>query len=153
MYSAQHVFAWLSFYVLADRLTFVMAFRIFSKLRTHASSQWPFSQQSTLRTMSGPKYMVTHQVVTNLPLTSKQKFPFGLVCPSLARPKQNFVSMSMGGSPQPDVSPCSEIWIVERQKMALTACICMLRIHCFRLQLCIAISTLFFQLVVQLSTS
>ena len=71
--------------LLADWLTFVMAFRILSKLRTQAYSQWPYSQQSTLRTMSGPKYRVTHQVVTNLPLTSKQKFPFGLVCPGQNR--------------------------------------------------------------------
>ena len=35
-------------------------------------------------------YKVTHQVVTNLPLTSKQKFRFGLARPGQARPKQNF---------------------------------------------------------------
>ena len=35
-------------------------------------------------------YRVTHQVVTNLLLTSKQKFRFGLPCPGLARPKRNF---------------------------------------------------------------
>ena len=33
-------------------------------------------------------YRVTHQVVTNLPLTSKQKFRFGLAWPGLARPGQ-----------------------------------------------------------------
>ena len=54
-------------------------------------------------------YRVTHQVVTNLPLTSKHKFRFGLACPGLARPKRNCcfdVKMSTGGSSQPDVSPC-----------------------------------------------
>ena len=35
-------------------------------------------------------YRVTIQLVANLPLTSKQKFHFGLACPSLARPKWNF---------------------------------------------------------------
>ena len=35
-------------------------------------------------------YRVTHQVVTNLPLTSKQKFRFSLARPGQARPKQNF---------------------------------------------------------------
>ena len=35
-------------------------------------------------------YRVTHDVDSNLLLTSKQKFRFGLVCPDLARPKQNF---------------------------------------------------------------
>ena len=35
-------------------------------------------------------YRVTHQVVTNLPLASKQKFRFGLACPDLALPKLNF---------------------------------------------------------------
>ena len=33
---------------------------------------------------------VTHQVVTNLPLTSKQKFSFGPARPGQARPKRNF---------------------------------------------------------------
>ena len=35
-------------------------------------------------------YRVTHQVVTSLPLTSKQKFRFGLARPDLSRPKRNF---------------------------------------------------------------
>ena len=35
-------------------------------------------------------YRETHQVVTNLPLTSKQKLCFGLARPVQARPKQNF---------------------------------------------------------------
>ena len=35
-------------------------------------------------------YRVTHQVVTNLPLTSKQKFRFGLACHGLAKPRRNF---------------------------------------------------------------
>ena len=33
---------------------------------------------------------VTHQVESNLPLTSKQKFRFGLSWSGQARPKQNF---------------------------------------------------------------
>ena len=50
-------------------------------------------------------YRVTHQVVTNLPWTSKQKFRFGL-----DRPGQNgtFVLKSTGGSSRPDVSPCTK---------------------------------------------
>ena len=35
-------------------------------------------------------YRVTHQFVTNLPLTSKQKFCFCLAWPGQARPKRNF---------------------------------------------------------------
>ena len=35
-------------------------------------------------------YRVTHQVVTNLLLTSKEKLSFGLTCPGLARPNWNF---------------------------------------------------------------
>ena len=35
-------------------------------------------------------YRVTHHVGSNLLLTSKQKFRFGLACPDLARPKRNF---------------------------------------------------------------
>ena len=34
-------------------------------------------------------YRVSQHVGSNLPLTSKQKFSFGLPCPDLARPKQN----------------------------------------------------------------
>ena len=36
------------------------------------------------------RYRVTIHLVQNLPLTSKQKFHFGLACPDLARPKRNF---------------------------------------------------------------
>ena len=36
------------------------------------------------------KYRVTITLVQNLPLTSQQKFCFGLTCPALARPKRNF---------------------------------------------------------------
>ena len=36
------------------------------------------------------KYRVTEQLVQNFPLTSGQKFRFGLACPVLARPKWNF---------------------------------------------------------------
>ena len=39
------------------------------------------------RLFPGSPYRVTHQVVTNLPLTSKHKF-----CIGLARPKRNFCS-------------------------------------------------------------
>ena len=35
-------------------------------------------------------YKVTIPLVQNLLLTSEQKFRFGLACPYLARPKQNF---------------------------------------------------------------
>ena len=38
----------------------------------------------------GVFYRMTHQVVQILPLTSKQKFCFGLAWPGLARPKLNF---------------------------------------------------------------
>ena len=51
-------------------------------------------------------YRVTHHVGQNLPLTSKQKFRFGLVWPGLTRPKQNFFWMSTGGFGQRDGSPC-----------------------------------------------
>ena len=37
-----------------------------------------------------PLYRVTIQLEQNFPLTSKQKFRFGLGWPGLARPKQNF---------------------------------------------------------------
>ena len=36
------------------------------------------------------KYRVTHQVVTNLPLTSQQKFRFGLACPDQAKTELMF---------------------------------------------------------------
>ena len=35
-------------------------------------------------------YRVTQHIGSNLPLTSKHKFCFGLACPDLARPKWNF---------------------------------------------------------------
>ena len=38
----------------------------------------------------GRLYRATQHVGSNLPLTPKQKFRFGLACPDLARPKQNF---------------------------------------------------------------
>ena len=38
----------------------------------------------------GFNYKVTHHVVRNLPLTSKQKFRFGLARQGQARPKRNF---------------------------------------------------------------
>ena len=37
-------------------------------------------------------YRVNIQLVANLPLTSEQKFRFGLAWPGLARPKRNFCS-------------------------------------------------------------
>ena len=54
-------------------------------------------------------YRVTHQVVQNLPLTSKHKFRFGL---AWLGQSGTFVFKSMGGFAQPDVSPCTsgEIW-------------------------------------------
>ena len=39
---------------------------------------------------SNVMYRVTQHVGSNLPLTSKYKFHFGLACPDLARPKRNF---------------------------------------------------------------
>ena len=44
------------------------------------------------RLFPGSPYRVTHQVVTNLPLTSKHKFRFGLVRSGQANHKQNFCS-------------------------------------------------------------
>ena len=35
-------------------------------------------------------YRATHQVLANLPLTTKQKFCFGLARPGQDKPKQNF---------------------------------------------------------------
>ena len=49
------------------------------------------------------KYRVTHQVVQNLPLTSKQKFHFGIAASG------TFVLKSMGGFALLDVSPCSRV--------------------------------------------
>ena len=48
-------------------------------------------------------YTVTHLVEPSLPLTSKQKFHFGL---SRSGQNERFVLMSTGGLAQPDVSPC-----------------------------------------------
>ena len=45
---------------------------------------------STHQGCSGFGYRVTHHVDSNHPLTSKQKFHFGLACPDQARPKRNF---------------------------------------------------------------
>ena len=39
---------------------------------------------------ASPLYRVTHQVEPSLPLTSEQKFRFGLACPDLDRPKRYF---------------------------------------------------------------
>ena len=60
-------------------------------------------------TLLNCQYRVTHQVVTNLPLTSKQSSLFAW--PGLAWPGQNgtFVLKSTGGSSQPDVSPCTKV--------------------------------------------
>ena len=49
------------------------------------------------------KYRVTNQVEPNPPLTSKQKFSFGLAWPGQ---RGTLVFMSTGGLSQPDVSPC-----------------------------------------------
>ena len=53
-------------------------------------------------------YRVTIQLVTNLPLTSKQKFCFGLL--DQAMPGQNgiFVLKSTGSLELPAVSPCTD---------------------------------------------
>ena len=61
----------------------------------------PEGEGATSAAMS--QFFNDHQVLTNLPLTSKQKFRFGF-----SRPGQNgtFVMKSTGGSSQPDVSPC-----------------------------------------------
>ena len=56
-------------------------------------------------------YRVTIQVVSNLPLTSKHKFCFNMRPVSL---KATFVLVSMGGLPQPNVSPCTRCWEFER---------------------------------------
>ena len=50
-------------------------------------------------------YRVTHHVVQNLLLTSKQKFGFGLAWPGLAKAELD-VLKSTGGFGQCDVSPC-----------------------------------------------
>ena len=55
-----------------------------------------------LRKSSKHRYMVTHQVDSNLPLTTKQKWRF---CTWASY--RNFVLMSTGGLNQRDVSPCS----------------------------------------------
>ena len=52
------------------------------------------------------RYRVTHQLVANIPLTSKQQFCFGL---GWHGPNRTFVMMSTGGSSQPVVSPCMSI--------------------------------------------
>ena len=57
--------------------------------RRSTPSQSPTSRRSTLWQWS-VYYRVTIQLVQNLPLTSKQKFRFGLDWPGLARPKRNF---------------------------------------------------------------
>ena len=53
------------------------------------------------------QYRVTIQLMTNLLLTSKQKFRFGLAMPDQARPKRNFCLKSTGGSSQAEWSPCT----------------------------------------------
>ena len=55
------------------------------------------------------KYRVTIQVGPKLPLTSKQKFRFGLTRPGQARPGQSgtIVLKSTGGSVLPEWSPCN----------------------------------------------
>ena len=45
--------------------------------------------RNALQTNWSAKYRVTIQVGTNLPLTSKRKFCFGLDEPGLVRPKRN----------------------------------------------------------------
>ena len=43
-----------------------------------------------LASLGEERYRVTHQVDSNLPLTSNQKFRFGLSKPGQTRPKRNF---------------------------------------------------------------
>ena len=45
---------------------------------------------NTSKLNSHVNYRVTIQLVANLPLTSKQKFHFGLARPGQSRPKRNF---------------------------------------------------------------
>ena len=54
-------------------------------------------------------YKVTHHVVQNLLLTSKQKFHFGLAWHGLAWPGQSgtFFLKSTGGLSQAEWSPCT----------------------------------------------
>ena len=59
--------------------------------------RWPRFPPTTCTTATPERwactvqlYRVTISLVQNLLLTSEQKFRFGLTCPALARPKQNF---------------------------------------------------------------
>ena len=54
------------------------------------SDIWPFRLYGKFTgTKAWTIYRVTQHVVRNLPLTLKQKFPFGLARPGQARPKRN----------------------------------------------------------------
>ena len=46
--------------------------------------------QTTYKSYFRALYRVTKQLEQNVPLTSKQKFLFGLAWPDLDRPKRNF---------------------------------------------------------------
>ena len=59
-------------------------------------------------------YRVTHQVVQNLPLTSKKKFSFGLARPGQARPKQNFTF-------EVNRRVCTRRWVTLYKKIFCTA--------------------------------
>ena len=60
---------------------------------------WEFPRENLKLGKVSKKHMysVTHHIVQNLLLTSKQKFRFGLARPSRARTKQNFSLKSTGG--------------------------------------------------------
>ena len=51
---------------------------------------WRIRHGAGLHARVGTKYRVTHQIVLNRLLISKQKFHFGLARPRQARPKRNF---------------------------------------------------------------
>ena len=51
---------------------------------------WGATQILPVATQVDSEYRVTHQVDSNLPLTSNQKFRFGLSKPGQTRPKRNF---------------------------------------------------------------
>ena len=66
-------------------------------------------------------YRVTHLVDSNLMLTSKEKFHFGLARSGQAGQYGTFVLMSMGGLNQQDVSPCTELqYIADPRLRALS---------------------------------
>ena len=61
-----------------------------SGIRVSVGCMYTFVPKLTWLMVVSTLYRVTHLLVQNLPLTSKEKFRFGLACPGLARPKRNF---------------------------------------------------------------